>query len=75
MRLSIGGIFAKCTKCEGNDFEPAVKTAKGYRDMYACLRCRTEARYSDLLTQIRQESVRRAKAAREALAQGKSELT
>jgi hypothetical protein len=72
MRLSVGGIFAKCTKCEGHDFEPVLKAAKGYRDIYACIRCRTQTPYADLLTQIRQESVRRARAAREALVQGKA---
>jgi hypothetical protein len=74
MRLSIGGIFATCTKCEGHDFEPVLKTAKGYRDIYACIRCGTQTPYADLLTQIRQESVRRARATREALAQEKSDL-
>jgi hypothetical protein len=66
MRLSIGGIFAKCPACEGNDFEPVIRLTSETRDVFVCARCRTRARYTDLELQIGQEAVRRARLARQA---------
>lgn len=68
MRLSIGGIFARCLACGGNDFEPVIRLTSETRDVFVCADCHTRARYTDLELQIGQEAVRRAKAARQALA-------
>jgi len=66
MRLSIAGIFARCPACDGNDFAPALKATSETRNVFTCVGCRSQAHYRDLMVQIGEEAVRRARVAREA---------
>jgi hypothetical protein len=60
MRLSIGGIFAKCGACEGNDFYPALPLTSSTRDIFVCVACGSQSVYSELVAKIAKEAVRRA---------------
>lgn len=62
MRFSIGGIFAKCAACKGDDFYPALALTPGRRDVYICVACDNEVEYSELVSRIGKEAVRRASA-------------
>jgi hypothetical protein len=62
MRFSIGGIFAECAACGGQDFFPALALNAGRRDVYICARCSNETVYSELVGAIGKEAVRRAEA-------------
>jgi hypothetical protein len=59
MRVSIGGIFAKCA-CGGDEFSPAPPVPGERRQLVICVDCASEARYGDLIEQIGKEAVRRA---------------
>jgi hypothetical protein len=67
MRFSVAGIFARCETCSGHDFEPSVKVSSATRNAFTCTGCGRQALYNDLMLQIGEEAVRRAKAARESL--------
>jgi hypothetical protein len=50
MRFSIGGAFAACKGCGGQDFFPALATIqKGRRDVFICAQCGYEFVYSELI--------------------------
>ena len=53
MRLSIGGGYAKCRSCEGQDFIPAYPLPAARRDVLICAHCGNEVIYSDLAGQAR----------------------
>ena len=62
MRVSIGGIFAKCLAGGCNDFAPSRPLQRS--DLLACARCCNHIVYEELLAQIGREAVARVKAAR-----------
>jgi hypothetical protein len=49
MRFSIGGTFAKCAGCGGDDFFPALAISSGRRGVYICARCGNESEYTELV--------------------------
>jgi hypothetical protein len=53
MRLSIGGVYAKCRSCQGHDFIPAYPLPAARRDVLICAHCGHEVIYSDLAGQTR----------------------
>jgi hypothetical protein len=53
MRISIGGVYAKCRSCEGNDFIPAYPLPAPRRDVVICAHCGNEMIFSDLAGQAR----------------------
>ncbi len=59
MRFSIGGTFAKCAACGGDDFFPALAISSGRRGVYICARCGNESEYTELV-RTGKEAVRRA---------------
>lgn len=60
MRISIGGIFAKCSACGGDDFAPSHPLGGG-GDLLGCARCGAQEAYEDLLCRIGKEAVTRAR--------------
>jgi hypothetical protein len=65
MRLSVAGIFAKCPACEGDDFDPIIKVSSETRNVFVCAGCNKPAHYDELMLQIGEEAVRRARVTRE----------
>jgi hypothetical protein len=61
MRVSIGGVCAKCA-CGGHEFFPALPVTEDRRNMVICVDCASETRYGALIEQIGKEAVRRAQA-------------
>ncbi|HEX2200016.1 MAG TPA: hypothetical protein VHG88_15550 [Burkholderiales bacterium] len=59
MRFSIGGTFAKCAGCGGDDFFPALAISSGRRGVYICARCGNESEYTELI-RAGKEALRRA---------------
>ena len=55
MRLSIGGVYAKCRSCQGHDFIPAYPLPAARRDVLICAHCGNEAIYSDLAREARSQ--------------------
>jgi hypothetical protein len=53
MRISIGGVYAKCRSCHGHDFIPAYPLPASRRDVLICAHCGNETIYSDLARQTR----------------------
>ncbi len=53
MRLSIGGAYAECRSCKGQDFIPAYPLPASRRDVLICAHCGNEVIYSDLARQTR----------------------
>jgi hypothetical protein len=49
MRFSIGGAFAKCGACQGEDFYPAFPLTPDRRDVVICARCDSQAIYAELV--------------------------
>jgi hypothetical protein len=49
MRFSIGGAFAKCSACQGEDFYPAFPLTPDRRDVLICARCDSQAVYAELV--------------------------
>ena len=49
MRFSIGGAFAKCSACEGEDFYPAFPLTPDRREVVICARCDSQAVYAELV--------------------------
>jgi hypothetical protein len=49
MRFSIGGAFAKCSACQGEDFYPAFPLTPDRRDVVICARCDSQAIYAELM--------------------------
>lgn len=65
MRISVAGIFARCPACDGDEFDAVIKISSETRNVFVCAACRKPAHYNDLMLQIGQEAVRRAKLTRE----------
>lgn len=49
MRFRIGGVFAKCSACNADDFYPAHPIAKGRRDIFVCAACGHETLHAELV--------------------------
>jgi len=58
MRLSIGGVYAKCRSCQGHDFIPAYPLPAARRDVLICAHCGHEVIYSDLAREARSQTAR-----------------
>lgn len=56
MRFRIGGTFAKCRTCEGEDFYPAFPLTPDRRDVMICVRCESQAVYAELVTEPRERA-------------------
>jgi hypothetical protein len=53
MRFGHDGTFARCTRCEGEDFYPAFPFTPDRREVMVCTRCENQALYSDLIKRTR----------------------
>jgi hypothetical protein len=53
MRLGIGGAFAKCSACQGEDFYPAFPLTPDRRDVLVCARCENQTIYAELVRNSR----------------------
>jgi hypothetical protein len=56
MRLGFGGVFAKCSACQGEDFYPAFPFTPDRREVMVCVHCENQALYGDLVAKSRQSS-------------------
>lgn len=63
MRFSIGGIFAKCRACQGEDFYPALPLTADRRGVLICAACENQTVYAELVGQAEKEPVSRAERA------------
>ena len=54
MRFRIGSVFAKCPRCQGDDFYPAMRLTADRRDVYICAACEIQVWYPELLERARQ---------------------
>jgi hypothetical protein len=55
MRFRIGGVFAKCSSCNGEDFYPALRLTADRRDVYVCAACENQVFYPELVERTRRE--------------------
>lgn len=49
MRLKLGGTYAKCAACQGEDFYPAFPLTKDRRDVMVCARCENQTVFGELI--------------------------
>lgn len=64
MQVRVEDIAAKCFSCGGIEFERIRGMPSNHPDAgYACANCRFETTYGELLLQIANEAMNRAKAA------------
>lgn len=49
MRFEIGGSFAKCPACQGEDFYPAFPLTADRREVLVCARCENQAVFGELI--------------------------
>jgi hypothetical protein len=49
MRFGIGGTFARCSACQGEDFYPAFPLTADRREVLVCARCENQAIYAELI--------------------------
>ena len=54
MRFRIGSVFAKCPRCQADDFYPAMRLTADRRDVYVCAACDNQVWYPELLERVRQ---------------------
>jgi hypothetical protein len=56
MRFRIGGVFAKCSSCQSQDFFPAFRLTADRKDVYVCAGCDSQVFYPELLERLRKEA-------------------
>ncbi len=55
MRFRIGSVFAKCPRCQADDFYPAMRLTADRRDVYICAACENQVWYPELVERARRE--------------------
>jgi hypothetical protein len=71
MRFGIGGVFARCSACQGEDFYPAFPLTPDRRHVVVCAKCNNQSVYAELIRTTR-ECIARAETSRTAEASGET---
>jgi hypothetical protein len=67
MQISIGNIKASCARCNCSQFQPLAQSEPQATDLFACEQCKAQWTRGELLLQIGDEAVHRARQFRETL--------
>ena len=66
MKVSIGELFASCSKCGESEFHPASKNAQLLHERsYVCRGCHASYLYSDLLMQMSDQAIKQSRSKRD----------
>jgi hypothetical protein len=49
MRIALGGTFAKCSACQGEDFYPAFPLTPDRREVLVCAQCEHQTIFAELV--------------------------